>query len=197
MKTTISYVFLFAFMFLSSVAFSQVTFNPKVGVNASGLDTKLQDFSTEARVGWNAGFDLRLGEGFFFLQPGVHYNSYTARLFQNLDMNEDIRLEDETTIRSLKVPLNVGLRLTGNSRFFGIHAVGGITPNYVMGVKEQPSFALSREDLNEWTFGANVGVGLDILFFTVDANYEIGLSDYFADASGKNNVFTVSLGLKF
>lgn len=188
---------MFAFLLLSSAAFSQVTFNPKVGANVSGLDTKLKDFQTEARVGWNAGFDLRLGEGFFYLQPGVHYNSATARLFQDLNMDDEIRLEDETTIQSLKMPLNVGLRLTGNSRLFGIHAVGGITPTYMLGVQEQPSFPLSKDDLNDWTFGANVGVGLDILFLTVDANYEIGLNDFFANAEGRNNVFTVSLGLKF
>ena len=197
MKSTISYVSVFAFMLLSTFAFSQVTFNPKVGANVSGLDTKIQDFSTEARLGWNAGFDLRLGEGFIFLQPGLHYYSNTARLIQDLDMNNDINIEDETRIRSLKMPLNVGLRLTGNSRFFGIRAMGGITPNYILGVKEQDSFPFDKEDLNDWNFGANVGVGLDVLFFTIDANYELGLSDYFADATGKNNVFTVSLGLKF
>lgn len=197
MKSTILYGFFFACMLFSSAAFAQVTFNPKVGANVSGLDTKLKDFRTEARVGWNAGFDLRLGEGFFYLQPGVHYNNYTARLFQDLDMNSQIRLEDETTVQSLKIPLNIGLRLTGDSRFLGVHAIGGITPTYVLGVKEQSSFPLAKEDLNDWTFGANVGVGLDILFLTIDANYEIGLNDYFADAAGRNNVFTVSLGLKF
>lgn len=197
MRSTIAYGFFFAFLLIGSTSFAQVTFNPKVGANVSGLDTKLRDFQTEARVGWNAGFDLRLGEGFFYLQPGIHYNNYSARLFEDLKVDDEIRLEDETTIQSLKMPLNVGLRLTGNSRLLGIHAFGGITPTYLLGVKEQASFPLDKEDLNDWTFGANFGAGIDILFFTIDANYEIGLNDYFVDAGGRNNVFTVSLGLKF
>lgn len=197
MKSKIAYGFMFAFILLSAAAFGQVTFNPKVGANVSGLDAKLKDFQTEAKVGWNAGFDLRLGEGFIYLQPGLHYNSATARLFQDLDVNDNIKLEDETTIQSLKLPVNIGLRLTGDSRWLGVHAVGGITPTYLLGVKEQPSFPLNREDLKNWTLGANVGLGIDILFFTVDATYEIGLSDYFENAAGKNNMFTLSAGVRF
>lgn len=176
---------------------AQVRINPKFGVNFSGIDSKLGDINAEARVGWNAGVDFRLGEGFIYLQPGAHYFNYTARLLKDVNNPNDVTLKDETTIQNLKLPVNIGLRLTGDGGILQIHARGGIVPTYVLGVKEKPSFAFDKNSLKDWTFGANVGVGVDILFLTVDLNYELGLTDYFNDASGKNNMLSLSAGVKF
>lgn len=176
---------------------AQVSVNPKVGVNLSALDTKLQDIDAEARAGWNAGFDLRMGKGLVFLSPGLHYYSVTARLFKEIDSPDDVDLSEETTIQSIRVPVNVGVRLTGSGGLLNLHAKGGIVPAYVINVKERPSFNLDMEDLNRLTWGANVGLGLDVLFFTVDLNYEIGLSKFFKDSEGKNNMLTASVGIKF
>lgn len=190
--------FSFCTLLLITVNLSaQITVNPKVGVNVSGIDAKLEDFKAEARAGWNAGLDFRLGDGFLYLQPGAHYYSYTARLVQDLDNPNDVALKDETTIQNLKLPVNLGLRLLGNNDFFQLHARGGIVPTYTLGVKERSGFALDKESLKDWTFGANVGLGVDILFLTVDLNYEIGLTDYFQNVEGKNNVLTLTAGVKF
>ncbi len=184
-------------LFAVSPTFGQTSFNPKVGVNISGLDAKFADFKTEARAGWNAGFDLRVGQGLFFLNPGVHYYSYTARLIQDIEDNgSNVNFKDETTIQSVKVPLDLGFRLTGDGGLLGLHAKGGIVPTYVTGIKERAGFSLNADDLNRLTWGANVGVGLDILFFTAELNYEMGLNDYFKDVEGKNNMLTLSVGLR-
>lgn len=192
-QSALCLVFLFAAMQLSA----QVKINPKVGINISALDTKLGDITTEARGGWNAGMDLQIGSGLFTFNPGFHYYSFTARQFQDLDSPNDVEFKEETTIQSLRIPLNIGLNLTGNGGLIGIRAKGGITPAYVMNVNEKPTFALDVEDLNRFTMGANVGVALDILFFTVEANYEIGLSDFFKNVEGKNNILTLGVGVKF
>jgi len=176
---------------------AQISVNPKVGVNLSALDTKIQDIDAEARAGWNAGFDLRVGKGVVFLNPGLHYYSVTARLFKEIESPDDVNLSEETTIQSVRVPVNIGIKLTGKGGLIGLHAKGGIVPAYVINVKERPSFDLDLEDLNRLTWGANVGLGLDVLFFTVDLNYEIGLSKFFKDSEGKNNMLTASVGIKF
>ena len=91
--------------FLGLATFSlnaQISVNPKVGVNLSALDTKIQDIDAEARAGWNAGFDLRVGKGVVFLNPGLHYYSVTARLFKEIDSPDDIDLSEETTIQSVR-----------------------------------------------------------------------------------------------
>ena len=185
-------------LFLTAVSLSaQVTVNPKVGINASGIDAKLDDINAEARVGWNVGADFRLGEGIIFLNPGAHFYSYSARLLQKVNDPEDVELSEETQIQNLRLPVNVGIRLTGDGGLLQLHALGGITSSYVLGVNEKENFAFDKDSLKDWTFGANVGVGMDILFLTANVNYEIGLTDFFADAEGKNNMLTLSVGFKF
>ncbi len=197
MRPSVKYLLLVAFVAINAQLFAQVSINPKVGVNVSALDAKLRDMTTEARAGWNIGADLRVGNGFIFLNPGLHYYNYTAALYKEFDDPDIFRNQDETTIQALKLPVNIGVRLTGQGGLIDLYAKGGIVPTYVAGVKERPNFDLSVDDLNRLTYGANIGVGVDVLFLTIDLNYEIGMKDYFKDSSGKNNVLTLSAGLKF
>lgn len=198
MKTSIRISLVAVALFLvSQVSFAQIRVTPKVGLNVSAVDAKLNDFSAEARTGWNAGVDFRLGDGILFLNPGLHYYSFTARLMQDIDENTNVNFREETTIQSLKAPINIGLRLTGDNGLLGLYAKGGIAPTYVMGVKETDNFDFNVDDLNRLTWGANVGVGVDILFLTADLTYEKGLSDFFDGVEGRNNVLTLSVGLKF
>lgn len=176
---------------------AQVVVNPKVGANFSGVESQLGDITAEARVGWNAGVDFRIGEKALFFQPGLHFYNFTARLVDQVERPDDISFREETTIQSLKAPVNIGLRLTGDNGLLGIHVKGGVMPSYIVGVKEEAGYGFDKSDLNTFTWGANVGVGVDVLFLTIDANYEIGLDDFFAQAAGANNMLTVSMGLKF
>ena len=174
-------------------------FIPKVGINVSAIDAKLNDFDAEVRTGWNAGFDLRYGEGFVFFNPGLHYYNFSAELTDGFDVDDPTQMfEDERTmIRSIRLPLNVGFNLLGNNKILGVHVKGGVTPGYVIGVKETDSYSLDVEDLKRFTTSANVGAGVDFLIFTADLTYEIGLNDFFENAEGKNNMLTLGLGLKF
>ena len=188
---------LLAVILFSLPSMAQVRVNPRVGVNFSGVNAQLQDITADARVGWNAGIDLRVGDGFLFFNPGAHYYSYTARLIKNVEKPDDVKFQDETTIQNIKLPVNLGIRLTGDNGLLGLHVKGGVVPTMVTGVKEKQDFAFNKDDLNTFTLGANVGAGIDFLIFTLDANYEIGLNDFFKDAEGRNNMLTVSMGLKF
>lgn len=197
MKTLKFAALALSLFFVSETLSAQVKVSPRVGLNLSALDAKLTDFDAEARAGWHAGLDFRLGDGFLFLNPGVVYQSYTARLVQNIDENTEVKFSEETTIQSVKAPLNVGLRVTGDNGLLGLHLKGGIVPTYVMGVKETNNISFSADDLSRLTWGANMGVGVDILFFTADLTYEKGLTNFFKDGEGKNNVLSLSVGLKF
>jgi len=194
-KISLALLFVFSFVFAASA--QSVKVSPQVGVNFSAVDAKIQDIRAESRVGWNAGLDLRIGERIVYLNPGLHYFNNTARLFKDVESPDEVNFEEETTIQSLKAPLNLGFRLTGDNGLLGIRVKGGVTPTYVMSVNEKDGFAFDKEDLNTFTWGANVGAGLDVLFFTLDVNYEIGLNDYFKEVEGSNNVLSLNLGLKF
>lgn len=176
---------------------AQIEFNPKIGVNASGLDASIKDFKTEARAGWNAGFDLRIGDEMLFFQPGVHIHNMNANLSTDPTLDDVNFFQDETTIQMVKFPLNLGLRLTGNDGLLNIYALGGITPTLLAGVKESETFSLTEDDINDFTYGANIGAGIDLFFLTFDIRYEIGLKDFYVDSPGKNNVLTANVGIRF
>ena len=171
--------------------------NPKVGVNLSAVDGKLNDLQAAAKVGWNAGVDFRFGGKKLFLSPGLHFNNYTARLVNDIDTDTQVNFKDETTIQALKAPVNIGFDITGRKQLLNLYLKGGVTPTMILAVNEKAGIPFSKDDLKTFTWGANVGLGMDITILTVDLNYEIGMSDYFANTTGRNNVLTLSAGIKF
>ena len=171
--------------------------NPKVGVNLSAVDGKLNDLQAAAKVGWNAGVDFRFGGKKLFLSPGLHFNNYTARLVNDIDTDTQLNFKDETTIQALKAPVNIGFDITGRKQLLNLYLKGGVTPTMILAVNEKAGIPFSKDDLKTFTWGANVGLGMDITILTVDLNYEIGMSDYFANTTGRNNVLTLSAGIRF
>jgi hypothetical protein len=196
MKTSMRFLFAMMFVAFATAAFSQVKVIPKAGVNLSGLDAKLKDLRVNAHPGWNAGLDLRLGTGGIFLTPGLHYYNFSADLQETPGEVGGFFFEDQTTIQSLRAPVNLGIRLIGAGPL-GLFAKGGVTPAYVLNINEKSEVDFKIDDLNRFTWGANMGLGVDLLFLTADVNYELGLNDFFEGAEGKNNILTFSLGLKF
>jgi hypothetical protein len=184
-------------LMIAVTASAQVRVSPQVGVNFSAIDADLQDITAESRVGWSAGLDFRVGEKILYFNPGLHFYSNTARLIKGVESPDDVDFETETTIQTVKMPLNLGLRLTGDNGLLGLRLRGGITPSYVVSVTEKQDFTFSKDDLNAFTWGANVGAGLDVLFFTLDVTYEVGMTDYFKEVEGRNNVLSLNLGIKF
>jgi hypothetical protein len=194
----INHLLLFAFaLMLAAQLPAQVVVNPKVGVNFSGFKGDIKDFQAESRIGWNAGIDFRFGESAFYFTPGLHYYNFTAELQKNTNLQDNLRLEENTTIQSLRAPVNLGIRLTGEGGLMALHARGGVIPAYTLSVQEKENFDLTVEDLNRFNYSANVGLGLDVAIFTVDVNYEFGLSEPFKDSVEKPNFLTAAVGVKF
>jgi hypothetical protein len=190
---------MFFFLFLCSIpAWSQVKVNPKIGVNASNLDTDIRDIRTEARIGWNVGMDFRIGRGMFSFMPGLHYYSFTASTTPNIGTGTNFDVRPETTIQNVKLPINFGLRLTGEGGLMSIYLKGGGVANMFAGIREGSTpTPLVADDFSKVNFAGNAGIGVDILIFTIEAIYEMGLTPFFETGTAKNNMLTVSAGFRF
>lgn len=175
----------------------QIKINPKLGVNASNLETDIRDLTAEARVGWNLGLDLRMGGGMIFFNPGIHYYSFAADLTPNITSQTNFDVRNQTTIQNIKVPVNIGINLTGSGGLLNIWVKGGGSANFFGGVKQVDGASLVSDDFSKVNFGLNLGVGVDVLFVTVDATYELGQTNFFAEGESRNNMLTVSAGIKF
>lgn len=188
----------FLLLFMCAEISAQLVLNPKLGFNVSAVEEELGDFEARGRAGFNVGLDIRVpGENTFYFNPGIHFYNYTARLVADTLIG-GIELKEKTTIRAIKIPARVGLRLTGEGGLIGIHIRGGLVGTVIAGVKEVDDFDFNIDALKPFTLGADVGVTLGLInFITVDLNYELGLTDYFEAVEGGNNVFTMNFGLKF
>jgi hypothetical protein len=174
---------------------AQFKLNPKVGLSLNHLSNDPADIETNARVGFSAGADARLGGKRFYFQPGVHFNVMNYKL-TNLDNDNPDFSSDVTAVKSIKVPINVGLNLI-NWKLFKIRAFGGATVYQVTGVTNN-SIGLTKDDFSPRYWGANVGVGVDLLFLTIDLTYERGQSAVFKNqADTKNQMVALTAGIRF
>lgn len=202
MKKLFTIAALFALLFTTNTAFSQTEFILKGGINSSALDTELDDGSAfdEARVGWNAGFDLRFGsDNTIFLQPGIHYNEFTARLIKTGIDNEaaEINFEERATFRTIKIPVNVGINFIENN-IFDLYGVVGVVPTALLSNDTFDEIDFNDDDVKNMSVGADAGIGID-LFNRVNLsfNYEVGLTDFFEAKEGRINMFTAGVGVIF
>jgi hypothetical protein len=169
---------------------------PMAGVHASSFSADLKNSEADGRVGWNAGLDFRIHMKRFFIQPGAHY--FNSSLKQtDKDSLENASLLDGPRIHSLKVPLMLGLYLTkANSGFFKMNIKGGAVGNYVMAVDKSNITYFSKDNIEEFSYGLNAGLGLEFGLLTLDISHEWGMSTYFKSNDQKNNVLRFTLGVK-
>jgi hypothetical protein len=179
--------------------FSQTRISPKFGFNFSALNTELDTIDSEGRSGWNAGVDFRIESRnrVFFFHPGVRYQKMTADLRKLDEFSMPGELEEETTINSIKVPLNVGGYLTGEGGILRLHLRGGIVPQFVVGVTERDKFAFDKDRLNTFTLGGNLALGVDFILLTAEFSYEFGFSNFYKDFDGKNRMASINFGFIF
>ncbi len=190
-------------------ASAQFAVNPKVGANFSRITSENIQLSDDGvRAGLNAGVNFRIGaeDGAVFFQPGLHYYNIGANFTATRDGDDgvDTNLEDGISVHSLRVPLNAGVYLTGAETAVRIRLNAGVTPSFILGVGDN-NLQISADDFQSVNWGLNGGLGFDFTIVTLDFGYEHGLNQIVNDInidnvnlpniSGRNRIFTVSLGI--
>jgi hypothetical protein len=169
---------------------------PVVGIHASALEADLKNDEVSGRTGWNAGIDLRMRAKRFFVQPGLHYFNSSLDVTSKDSLSE-ARLIDGPRIHSLKLPVLIGIYLTkANSGFFKFNIKGGATANYLLSVDKSSQTQFGKDNLEEFSYGVNGGIGLEFGLITLDVSHEWGITRFFKDSSKHNNVLRATLGIK-
>lgn len=168
---------------------------PRAGLNLTTVTSEEPEVDPDgAGTGFNLGLDVRLGDydQWFFFQPGLHY--YNVSVALNTIGLGSLRVSDEVTVRSLRIPLNGGLYLTGTDGLLRFSVNAGIVPTVVVGVGDS-NIDPDYTEFRTFGLGANVGVGLDIAILTVNIGYEYGVSQMFRSGNGRLNTITMTVGL--
>lgn len=188
---------LFVVILLSLMAYGPLnaqvfSVGPKFGVSQGNVRVTDGFQGEDSQMGYHLGGFARINLPIIFLQPEVLYTN-TGGSFSGTTFDYDV------TFDRLDVPLMIGMKLGG---VFRIQA--GPIASYILNCDmetingSQQSFIPPYED---FTFGYQAGLGLDIGNFLMDVKYEGGLTNSVStfdrvQTDQRQNQFILSLGFK-
>jgi len=185
-------------LLLSNYAFSQFTINPQAGLTASMLTTDPEGTETSGRIGYTFGASARMGDKIYF-NPGIFWvrssNELTTRTQLEDEGTSFGEIRDNASINMIHIPMQVGLKVI-NTDPFALRLAAGPSLSWVTNVQDN-DLGLTQDSYNERIWGAKVGAGIDILFLTVDLNYELGITELYQNSDAKNNILSLTAGIKF
>jgi len=156
-------------------------------------DLNLASFSDTAflKKGYRIGVDARIGPYGFYLSPGLHY--YGIDIESSTGFNF---FNSAPKYHIIKGPINLGYKMF-ISRKVKFRVQGGIDVNYVLLIDDNDS-DIGFKDINDAYFGLNLAAGIDFSHFTIDLNYESGLTNALKDnGNSKFNYLSAALGYFF
>lgn len=199
----------------------QITLKPTVGINIAKI-TKLTDVtggigSSKTRTGLLAGVEAEYGVAENFgLTAGLFYSMQGGKLdwgSGKIDVQGipyTLNFTGTYKLDYLNIPIMAQYYVVK-----GLAVKAGIQPGFCVSKKftteAAESFAgmaeyMKRTDklsgeyeagIKSFAFAIPVGLSYEYANFVLDARYNIGLTKVAKDFSGKNSVFSISLGYKF
>ncbi|MFH1120461.1 MAG: porin family protein [Bacteroidota bacterium] len=170
---------------------------PKIGASFTKFTTDQNQIKEEMKSTFHFGAFARIGKKVYF-QPELLVMSRKGEL--KIDQDGSI---GKIKVSSLDVPLLVGFRLV-DLKVINVRAMAGPVASMVINKNVQldedwnEEFNFAEDNLKDLNWGFQAGAGVDLLMFTLDLRYELGLNNI-SDLKAfdlKNNMFTVSLGWK-
>ncbi len=181
-------------------ASAKAVLNPQAGMTWTNYSFDDNEAINEdaARVGYALGGTIRFGSALYFA-PGLYYQQTGFEATATDDLTLDT-ITESVGVNALHIPIYVGLIVGGTSASSpGLRVYAGPTATIVTSVSDN-DFDLEKDDYESTIWGGTIGAGFDLTAITFDLNYEIGLSDVFANdpvTNAKQNVLRGLVGIKF
>lgn len=185
---------------LSGMAWAQLTITPQAGINISKLQNPVDipglNIEISEVVGFQLGGNIRIG-GNLHLQPGFYYHKIGSDLKIVSELEGVPDFSGKLNIDIIQIPLLIGYRFL-RLGLFDLRIHGGGSLSFVTKAEDEVVGILSKDDFNDKVWGLIAGAGFDVLFLSVDVDYEFGLSDMLRTElfKTKNNVFRLNAGIK-
>ena len=127
-----------------------------------------------------------------YIEPGIFYTGKSTKYVSSGGSSADIAYD----INGFRIPVAIGFNLLGNEKsVLSLRGFGGASA-FIVGSTNN----ISKDALNNATFGAFAGGGLDIWKVFCDVAYEWSLSNIQKDITtinvGKSRSLFVSVGLR-
>ena len=147
------------------------------------------------RAGYQIGIYGRTG-GTIFGQLGVEYRTSTAGLVRNgtgQPTQTPSQIAGNIDQRFIAIPAYVGVRL---GTALGLRLQVGAELSALV-VNSSNQFGIGNDDVRRAILGGLAGVGINLGPVTIDANYNLGLTNVFAANDTKRQLLAINLGFRF
>ena len=188
-KTVVVFIASVLALNLITIATSQAQVS--VGIKVAGNMTNYQKLTT-GNFGIEPGIFLRLGKNFYF-QPEVSY-VFKSSTFKDVvnEFSTNVRLKQHF----VSVPVLLGYHFI-NKDNFKLHLTLG--PRFDFKVSDNIEGSDWKANSLQW--GGQVGLGVDLWRFTLDASYCVAADNFYNEVTTVTqtkmaNVFLLSLGFK-
>lgn len=236
MKKT--FIILAALIVLSGSTFAQgfdLSIGPKVGYQTAKLSYHKEDIKSGFAEHFTIGAFARVEIGNLYVQPEILWFKSSNVFDLNTNVTHDTIIGDITipsgakldfTLKAMniQVPILVGYKFNVIDGILAIRPQVGPTLNFVIpqqtlvnqsiGSADPTEIDKETFDTKSIAFGLQGGLGVDVFNFTLDINYNFGISKVFGAniinntswgqyidtnniSDAHNNMFMVTLGYKF
>lgn len=193
---------LFLILLISNITFAQEEdsekkerkkkdeFKVMAGTNFNNMSLSSNStYNSSSNLGYLIGAKYKRGK-FFYWEVGARYNAASYKL-------SDENGKDNLNVKNLDVPINVGVNLLSvTSRIVGLRAFVGALPTFVLNTSDN-DFTIEKDDLNTFLMQAQLGVGVDIAFFFLEAGVNYGFTDVLKTESSNPTQGFINLGFRF
>ena len=165
----------------------------QISFGISSISNENESFTQDgtAHYGYHVGIDARLNEGSMFFNPGIHYYKFSLIPTESMDF-----FSHEYSITIIKGRMNMGFIFDVSRVFKPRFKLGGVL-NYLSSITDPNPLNASLDQIHS-TVSVNAGIGADISVFTIDFDYERGMTNGLKDTeNSKFNYMTFSLGVFF
>jgi Outer membrane protein beta-barrel domain len=167
-----------------------LTFGAFGGLNFSNVKIDTAPFKAATDDGYQLGFYMRKG-GFLYGQTGLTFQVFKSHLTGGDSTSSTVELH------SLQLPLYVGINLLEPVKgVLNIRAYAGPVMRYDFNVPLN-DLHVTVDSIKQLRFDGTIGVGVDVLFLSIDGGYSFGLQNLLkGNFYAKGNYGFVSLGIK-
>jgi hypothetical protein len=184
---------------------STFRFNFSAGLAFSSLTTNSYVTKSSSDVGYMVGFSGSTA-GNFFIQPGIQFTSYVSNVSFNPNGGAVGADDHFARFNYIRVPVQAGFRLfsrnsAANALPFNVELRLGASGSFLVGTTDIVNGTpFVKDDVESFRPGLVGGLGVQVLFLSLNFEYEAGLSNHFANSKAgdsKLNAFYLIFGGSF
>jgi hypothetical protein len=194
-------------LFFTVSSYAQFHIGPHIGYTGSNLSIDKDTITNSLKNNFVVGAFARFGKK-IYVQPEINWLTQGS-VFKYPSWGSFSPVEQSIKLSTIQVPVNIGWRII-NLKVTNIRVFGGVAANFIVNTTIETTggdgdyeLLPKEDDFSNIAWQWDVGVGVDVLMFTLDVKYLGGINNILKDfnyedgtLTSKSNLFMVTLGWK-